>query len=111
MTTRLIALGDSIFAGLASDGHGGHVTANPTIPQMVASTLGWDCDNQSIGGTKFTDSDGKGTNFTDQVRKFNFADYGRVLIGWEAKALDLFVRTTGSYYQRIANIVNSRFLP
>lgn len=82
MTTRLIALGDSIFAGLASDGHGGHVTANPTIPQMVASTLGWDCDNQSIGGTKFTDSDGKGTNFTDQVRKFNFADYGRVLIGY-----------------------------
>ncbi|MQY19920.1 SDR family NAD(P)-dependent oxidoreductase [Nocardia macrotermitis] len=37
--------------------------------------------------------------------------HGRVLIGWEAKALDLFVRTTGSYYQRIANLVNSRFLP
>ncbi len=37
--------------------------------------------------------------------------HGRVLIGWEAKALDLFVRTTGSYYQRIANLVNRRFLP
>lgn len=44
---------------------------------------------------------------TEGVRK----GHGRVLIGWEAKALDLFVRTTGSYYQRIANLVNSRFLP
>ncbi|WP_024799943.1 SDR family oxidoreductase [Nocardia sp. BMG51109] len=43
----------------------------------------------------------------DGVRK----GHGRVLIGWEAKALDLFVRTTGSYYQRIANLVNRRFLP
>lgn len=80
--TKMIALGDSIFAGFASDGKGGHVQANPTIPQMVASALGWDCDNQSIGGTKFTDSDGKGTNFPDQVKKFNFADYDRVLIGY-----------------------------
>ncbi|MBF6174531.1 SDR family NAD(P)-dependent oxidoreductase [Nocardia blacklockiae] len=44
---------------------------------------------------------------TEGVRK----GHGRVLIGWEAKALDLFVRTTGSYYQRIANLVNGRFLP
>ncbi|WP_441775958.1 SGNH/GDSL hydrolase family protein [Limosilactobacillus fermentum] len=80
--TKMIALGDSIFAGLASDGQGGHVQANPTIPQMVASALRWECNNQSIGGTKFTDSDGKGTNFTDQVKKFNFADYDRVLIGY-----------------------------
>ena len=80
--TKMIALGDSIFAGFASDGHGGHVQANPTIPQMVASALGWSCDNQSIGGTKFTDGDGKGTNFTDQVKKFNFANYDRVLIGY-----------------------------
>ena len=79
---KMIALGDSIFAGFASDGQGGHVQANPTIPQMVASALGWDCDNQSIGGTKFTDSDGKGTNFPDQVKKFNFANYDRVLIGY-----------------------------
>ena len=44
---------------------------------------------------------------TDGVAK----GHGRVLIGWEAKALDLFVRTTGSYYQRIATLVNRRFLP
>ena len=79
---KMIALGDSIFAGFASDGQGGHIQANPTIPQMVASALGWECDNQSIGGTKFTDSDGKGTNFPDQVKKFNFANYDRVLIGY-----------------------------
>ncbi|MBB5912427.1 short-subunit dehydrogenase [Nocardia transvalensis] len=44
---------------------------------------------------------------TEGVRK----GHGRVLIGWEAKALDLFVRTTASYYQRIASVVNRRFLP
>ncbi|MFC9996772.1 SDR family NAD(P)-dependent oxidoreductase [Nocardia sp. NPDC127526] len=37
--------------------------------------------------------------------------HGRVLIGWEAKLLDLFVRGTGSYYQRIAAIVQKRVLP
>ncbi|RDI53079.1 SDR family NAD(P)-dependent oxidoreductase [Nocardia mexicana] len=37
--------------------------------------------------------------------------HGRVLIGWEAKVLDLFVRTTASYYQRIASVVSRRFLP
>ena len=44
---------------------------------------------------------------TEGVRR----GHARVLIGWEAKVLDLFVRTTGSYYQRIASIVNSRLLP
>ncbi|NKY85945.1 SDR family NAD(P)-dependent oxidoreductase [Nocardia veterana] len=44
---------------------------------------------------------------TEGVRK----GHGRVLIGWEAKALDLFVRTTASYYQRIQTTVISRFLP
>ncbi len=44
---------------------------------------------------------------TEGVRK----GHGRVLIGWEAKVLDLFVRTTASYYQRIASVVNTRFLP
>ncbi|MEV6095754.1 SDR family NAD(P)-dependent oxidoreductase [Nocardia sp. NPDC051981] len=44
---------------------------------------------------------------TEAVRK----GHGRVLIGWEAKALDLFVRTTASYYQRISAVVQQRFLP
>ncbi|WP_280263581.1 SDR family NAD(P)-dependent oxidoreductase [Nocardia wallacei] len=44
---------------------------------------------------------------TEGVRK----GHGRVLIGWEAKVLDLFVRTTASYYQRIASVVNRRMLP
>ncbi|MFE3029589.1 SDR family NAD(P)-dependent oxidoreductase, partial [Nocardia tengchongensis] len=44
---------------------------------------------------------------TEAVRK----GHGRVLIGWEAKALDLFVRTTASYYQRIAAVVQKRVLP
>src|SRR5690606_17664815 len=37
--------------------------------------------------------------------------HGRVLIGWEAKLLDLFVRVTASGYQRIAAAVSGRFLP
>ncbi|WP_454200044.1 SDR family NAD(P)-dependent oxidoreductase [Nocardia sp. Marseille-Q1738] len=37
--------------------------------------------------------------------------HGRVLIGWEAKLLDLFVRVTASGYQRIAANVERRFLP
>ncbi|MCX4095997.1 SDR family NAD(P)-dependent oxidoreductase [Nocardia sp. alder85J] len=44
---------------------------------------------------------------TEGVRR----KHGRVLIGWEAKLLDVFVRTTGSYYQRIASVVTKRFLP
>ncbi|MBO0855624.1 MAG: SDR family NAD(P)-dependent oxidoreductase [Nocardia sp.] len=44
---------------------------------------------------------------TEAVRK----GHARVLIGWEAKALDLFVRTTASYYQRISNLVAGRFMP
>ncbi|MFD4402815.1 SDR family NAD(P)-dependent oxidoreductase [Nocardia sp. NPDC058499] len=43
----------------------------------------------------------------DGVRK----GHGRVLIGWEAKLLDLFVRTAASGYQRIAVAVERRFLP
>lgn len=43
----------------------------------------------------------------DGVRKGR----GRVLIGWEAKLLDLFVRVAASGYQRIAANVERRFLP
>ncbi|MFG1791611.1 SDR family NAD(P)-dependent oxidoreductase [Nocardia sp. NPDC049149] len=44
---------------------------------------------------------------TEGVRK----GHGRVLIGWEAKLLDVFVRVTASGYQRIAAVVNRPFLP
>ncbi|WP_431952391.1 SDR family NAD(P)-dependent oxidoreductase [Nocardia lijiangensis] len=44
---------------------------------------------------------------TEGVRK----GHGRVLIGWEAKLLDVFVRVTASGYQRIAAAVNRPFLP
>ncbi|QLY32829.1 SDR family NAD(P)-dependent oxidoreductase [Nocardia huaxiensis] len=44
---------------------------------------------------------------TEGVRR----GHGRVLIGWEAKALDLFVRSTASYYQRIAATVQKIVLP
>ncbi|MGN2636135.1 SDR family NAD(P)-dependent oxidoreductase [Nocardia takedensis] len=44
---------------------------------------------------------------TEGVRK----GHGRVLIGWEAKLLDIFVRVTASGYQRIAAVVNRKVLP
>jgi short-subunit dehydrogenase len=44
---------------------------------------------------------------TEGVRK----GHGRVLIGWEAKLLDLFVRVTASGYQRISATLERRFLP
>lgn len=39
------------------------------------------------------------------------ADRGRVLIGLDARALDLFVRVTGSGYQRIVSAVTGLFMP
>lgn len=39
------------------------------------------------------------------------ADRGRVLIGLDARALDLFVRLTGSGYQRVVSAVASAFMP
>lgn len=44
---------------------------------------------------------------TDGVRR----GHGRVLIGWEAKLLDLFVRITASGYQRISARVQRGVLP
>ncbi|MBF6124174.1 SDR family NAD(P)-dependent oxidoreductase [Nocardia brasiliensis] len=44
---------------------------------------------------------------TEGVRK----GHGRVLIGFEAKLLDLFVRVTASGYQRLATVVNRQILP
>ncbi|HEY7173751.1 MAG TPA: SDR family oxidoreductase [Micromonosporaceae bacterium] len=37
--------------------------------------------------------------------------HGRVLIGYEAKALDLLVRATGSWYQRLVAITTPRLMP
>ncbi|MEV6278220.1 SDR family NAD(P)-dependent oxidoreductase [Nocardia sp. NPDC051832] len=44
---------------------------------------------------------------TEGVRK----RHGRVLIGWEAKLLDAFVRITASGYQRISAVVNRAVQP
>lgn len=38
-------------------------------------------------------------------------DHGRVLIGLDARALDVFVRITGSGYQRIVSAVTAKFMP
>ena len=43
----------------------------------------------------------------DSVRK----GHARVVIGWEAKALDALARVTGSGYQRVIATAAGRFLP
>jgi hypothetical protein len=43
----------------------------------------------------------------DGVRK----GHARVVIGWEAKALDVLARITGSSYQRIIATAVAKFFP
>lgn len=51
--TKLIAFGDSIFAGW--DGTK-NVGDNQRIPELVGKELGWSVENWAIGGTKYDDS-------------------------------------------------------
>lgn len=51
--TKLIAFGDSIFAGW--DGTK-NVGDNQRIPELVGKELGWEVENWAIGGTKYDQS-------------------------------------------------------
>ncbi|MCT3427324.1 SGNH/GDSL hydrolase family protein, partial [Limosilactobacillus fermentum] len=51
--TKLIAFGDSIFAGW--DGTK-NVGDNQRIPELVGKELGWEVENWAVGGTKYDDS-------------------------------------------------------
>ena len=46
--TKLVAFGDSIFAGW--DGKE-NVSANQRIPELIGQQLGWQVTNVAIGGT------------------------------------------------------------
>lgn len=84
--TKLIVLGDSIMRGFSWDDKG-QVMMNPAIPEMIGKQLGWQVNNQAVNATKYYD-DGKGNNFTDMVKKFNFKDYDKVLLGYGINDFD-----------------------
>ena len=84
MSTRMVALGDSIYAGVS--GAGGWVTGNRRIPDMIASRLGWQCDNQAISGA--TLAGGKSIDFLQVVQRLNFKNYDVCLLEFGVNDFD-----------------------
>ena len=74
--TRLIAFGDSIFAGW--DGKE-NVSANQRIPELIGQQLGWQVTNVAIGGTKYDDSS---NGFTAMVNKTDVAGFDYALVSY-----------------------------
>ena len=74
--TRLIAFGDSIFAGW--DGKE-NVSANQRIPELIAQQLGWQVTNVAIGGTKYDDSS---NGFTAMVNKTDVTGFNYALVSY-----------------------------
>ncbi|WP_382321831.1 SGNH/GDSL hydrolase family protein [Limosilactobacillus reuteri] len=74
--TRLIAFGDSIFAGW--DGKE-NVSANQRIPELIGQHLGWQVTNVAIGGTKY---DNSSNGFTAMVNKTDVAGFDYALVSY-----------------------------
>ena len=74
--TRLIAFGDSIFAGW--DGKE-NVSANQRIPELIGQQLGWQVTNVAIGGTKYDDSS---NGFTAMVNKTDVTGFNYALVSY-----------------------------
>lgn len=84
MTTRMVALGDSIYAGVS--GSGGWVASNQRIPDMIAAKLGWQCDNQAISGAKLA---GTGEiDFPQVIQRLNFQNYDVCLMEFGVNDFD-----------------------
>lgn len=74
--TKLIAFGDSIFAGW--DGKE-NVSANQRIPELIGQQLGWQVTNVAIGGTKYDDSS---NGFTSMVNKTDVTGFNYALVSY-----------------------------
>ena len=74
--TKLIAFGDSIFAGW--DGKE-NVSANQRIPELIGQHLGWQVTNVAIGGTKYDDSS---NGFTAMVNKTDVTGFDYALVSY-----------------------------
>lgn len=84
MSTRMVALGDSIYAGVS--GAGGWVSGNQRIPDMIASELGWQCDNQALSGAKLAGKDY--IDFPQVVKRLNFKNYDVCLLEYGVNDFD-----------------------
>lgn len=84
MTTRMVALGDSIYAGVS--GAGGWVSGNQRIPDMIAAQLGWQCDNEAISGA--TLAGGNSIDFLQVVQRLNFKNYDVCLLEFGVNDFD-----------------------
>lgn len=74
--TKLVAFGDSIFAGW--DGKE-NVSANQRIPELIGQQLGWQVTNVAIGGTKYDDSS---NGFTAMVNKTDVTGFDYALVSY-----------------------------
>ncbi len=84
MSTRMVALGDSIYAGVS--GAGGWVSGNQRIPDMIAAQLGWQCDNEALSGA--TLAGGKSIDFLQVVQRLNFKNYDVCLLEFGVNDFD-----------------------
>lgn len=74
--TKLIAFGDSIFAGW--DGKE-NVQSNQRIPELIGEQLGWQVVNVAISGTKY---DSSSNGFTAMVNKTDVSDCDYALVSY-----------------------------
>lgn len=74
--TKLIAFGDSIFAGW--DGKE-EVPADQRIPELIGQQLGWQVTNVAIGGTKY---DSSSNGFTAMVKKTDLTGFDYALVSY-----------------------------
>lgn len=74
--TKLVAFGDSIFAGW--DGKE-NVSANLRIPELIGQQLGWQVTNVAIGGTKY---DNSSNGFTAMVNKTDVSGFDYALVSY-----------------------------
>lgn len=74
--TKLVAFGDSIFAGW--DGKE-NVSANQRIPELIGQQLGWQVTNVAIGGTKY---DNSSNGFTAMVNKTDVTGFDYALVSY-----------------------------
>lgn len=73
--TRLVAIGDSIYAGW--DGKN-DIPKSSCIPALIGQELGWDVDNTAISGAALGVNNDKG--FVPMTNKINFANFDACLI-------------------------------
>lgn len=74
--TRLIAFGDSIFAGW--DGKE-EVPADQRIPELIGQALGWEVTNTAISGAQFDDRD---SGFPNMARTHSAAGYDYAIVNF-----------------------------